>query len=168
MSLDYTMHPQVIAFCTSCTRKRCNGEMCDDLRKKIEELNGGVKRRRRGRTVPKGTTCCEAVKYEINGIFHTLREWADIYGVNYNTVIARRRAGHSLEEALTIPLNEGNAPKMYELNGVKKSLQEWCDIYGIKYHTVNARMRAGQSLETALNKPVNAKMSRTKKAQEGK
>ena len=157
------MHPQIIAFCTSCTRKRCNGEMCDDLKKKIDEIRGDKKSKRRKSAPRKVLPCYGAALHEINGVSHTLWEWAELYGVKYSTVIARRRSGRSLEEALTIPVNKRKAQKMFELNGVKKTLREWCEVYQIKYPTLDARLRAGQSFEEAITKSVKRRQSRAKK-----
>lgn len=41
----------------------------------------------------------------INGETHTLSQWCEIKGINYYTVMARRRSGWSNEEAISIPIN---------------------------------------------------------------
>lgn len=41
----------------------------------------------------------------INGETHTLSQWCEIKGINYYTVMARRRSGWSNEKAVSIPIN---------------------------------------------------------------
>lgn len=41
----------------------------------------------------------------INGETHTLSQWCKINNINYYTVMARRRAGWSNEDAVTVPVN---------------------------------------------------------------
>ena len=155
--IDYTMHPEVIALCTSCTSISCSNGMCAALINKVAEIRGvpvGEPKKRN----PSGNSHQQNVaKYEINGEVHTVPEWCRIKGINYNTIMTRKRKGYTLEEALTMPVVEpkGRAGVLHEINGEAHTLREWCEMKKINYQTVMARMNKGISLECALNTPVD-------------
>lgn len=84
-NIEY-MHPDIIELCVNCTSITCSRGECQRVRDKIREIIGQSKRGPR-----------EYV-YEYNGQRHTLREWAEIVGVNYETIASRKKRGEPIAD----------------------------------------------------------------------
>ena len=76
---------EVMAMCLSCDAPECTGD-CERRQRYSREIG---RRRRRGKT------------YRIGNERHTMREWAELYGIAESTLHGRINDGHmTLEEAL--------------------------------------------------------------------
>jgi hypothetical protein len=93
--------------------------------------------------------------------YNTKKEMAKTYGLEWETLKSRLRAGKTLEEALTTPVDEKlSHPGIYKkpevctdhLGNVYKNKSEMAKAYGIDQRTVKHRLDAGWSLEDALTK----------------
>jgi hypothetical protein len=87
--------------------------------------------------------------HTINGESRTLREWAAVAGVPYNTLLTRRQRGMRLEDALQPP-----KPSTYEHDGRSLSLVEWSKVTGISYVTLHGRLSKGMPFSEAIARPV--------------
>lgn len=100
-SIDYGQHPEVIAICTNCKKKDCKYGTCQKVYKKIQELKGEHYERVKDKPIKRRN----AALHEIDGETHTLIDWCELKGINYNTVITRLRRGIPLDEALDTPID---------------------------------------------------------------
>lgn len=103
----------------------------------------------------------ETKYYKHNGETHTLREWAEITGIESKTIQNRIHVGHwSVERALTTPTSVNHE---YELNGEKHTLREWSEITGIPMRILEQRRYKKWSVERMLTEPVNRQFVRSGK-----
>lgn len=97
---------------------------------------------------------------EIDGVFHTISEWAKISGTNKNTIRGRLRRGYSPKEAVFREVGKNlysvsNGKELYvTLDGETKKFTEWCKQYGIKYESARSRLNQGMSYEEIFKKPI--------------
>lgn len=89
---------------------------------------------------------------EFNGKNQTIKEWSDETGLYTTTIYSRLRAGWSVKDALTKPIQTNS--RDLEYNGVQKPLEEWAKELGINIKTLDNRIRLGWSVEQALTTPV--------------
>lgn len=58
--------------------------------------------------------------YELDGVYHTLSEWCDIFNMPYKTVYRRLKiANETFKNAITKPINTNKRNKLYK-GGIKK------------------------------------------------
>jgi hypothetical protein len=82
-----------------------------------------------------------------------LKHWADITGINYNTLKDRFNTGWDTEKALTTPALENDVIITYK--GKDKTLAEWAKHLGIPYNTLYSRIQTkGWDIERAFTEPV--------------
>ena len=88
------------------------------------------------------------------GIKHTLKEWSDIYGINYQTLYDRMNVCKlSFEEAISRPVDKASRYLTYK--GVTKSMADWARDTGIPYHTLKSRLNnLHWTVEKALATPI--------------
>ena len=88
----------------------------------------------------------EIRKYEANGEFHTVKEWAEILKVTKN-VIEGRLQTHTMQEIVDEWNEKGFiqvrvAPKLYyEVNGVSKCRAQWAKEMGLPENTLRCRLK---------------------------
>lgn len=84
---------------------------------------------------PNATTYNSLMKFETknyytyNGETHSLKEWATILSIPYNTLKGRNHRGWTLERIVTTPME----PRLYSvtIKGVTLTLNEWRTLLGI-------------------------------------
>lgn len=93
-------------------------------------------------------------KITYNGARHTLKEWGDIYGIDYQILYNRIHVCHlSFEEAISKPVDKVSRNLTY--NGVTCSMADWARITGIPYSTIKSRLNILHwTVEKALSTPV--------------
>lgn len=93
-------------------------------------------------------------KYEYQGEFHSISEWARIFGMSRELLKDRIIKLHwNIERALTTPSRKCNA---IEYNGEVHTWQEWSDITGIPKGTLQNRYYTAKwTTEKTLTIPVN-------------
>lgn len=88
----------------------------------------------------------------IDGEKKSVPEWAEIYGVNQETVRRRvRELGWDPIKALTEPLYYGD---VYEYNGESHLLSEWSNILGIEVGTLKTRIDRGWPIDKVFSTPT--------------
>lgn len=97
---------------------------------------------------------------EIDGISHTITEWAVISGTNKNTIRGRLLRGYPPKEAVFRDKGNNlhpvsNGKELYvTLYGETKKFTEWCKQYGIKYESARSRLIQGMSYEEIFKKTI--------------
>lgn len=99
-------------------------------------------------------------RYEtINGETKPLKEWCEIYGIDYSVVITRcNRLGWDIEDAIKTPKQDKNENlihsrpdiKKVEIDGEVKSISEWAKVYGVRSDRIYRRIRSGMSPYDAI------------------
>lgn len=94
----------------------------------------------------------------IDGETKSVPEWAEIYGVNQETVRRRvRELGWDPIKALTEPLYYGD---VYEYNGESHLLSEWSKILGIEVGTLKTRIDRGWPIDKVFSTPTGKSVIR--------
>ena len=88
-----------------------------------------------------------------NGQTKTLQEWAEITGINYNTLSNRFKAGWSADEALTKPIDTRFLAAPITYNGRTMSGTAWSHLLGLSDNAVRNRLMRGWSIEDAVTTP---------------
>lgn len=85
---------------------------------------------------------------EHRGAIHTLREWSDSTGINYETLCSRiHELGWSFEKAITTPI--------HKIKNKENTMAELARMCGLEPDTVRKRIkRYGWSVEEALSVPA--------------
>ena len=97
---------------------------------------------------------------EIDGVSHTLTEWATISGTNRKTINSRLLRGYPPKEAVFRDKGDNlhpvsNGKELYvTLDGEIKKFTEWCKQYGINYESARSRLNQGMSYEEIFKKPI--------------
>lgn len=95
--------------------------------------------------------------YQYNGESHRIYEWAKILGINQGAIRNRLKRGWSIEEALSVPLNDGitKRDEFIAYKGETKTLNEWADSLGINRNTLRSRLyHYNWPIEKAFSEPV--------------
>lgn len=87
--------------------------------------------------------------------FRTVDNMLNYYHINRNTYKARRRAGWTLKEALTLRPEKREGVKVDHLGNHYGTMLEMCEKYGIPENVFRWRMSSGWTLERALTTPNN-------------
>lgn len=152
---NYIDHPRLRELCLNCGAEDCDG-LCREYKNAVRDLLGVPHLRE---TMPKKKKEKREKRnynyrklHEINGEKHTLREWSEISGINYNTMYMRMyRYGMTLDEALGNPLRPiMHHPQIIEINGEAHTISEWAEITGQKVRCIYARLERGYTLEEAV------------------
>lgn len=114
-------------------------------------------------------------KLKLNGKSHTFREWSRILGIAEITLRNRIRAGWSVRETLSTPLDTKKntktyPPRQYTCGGKSMTLAQWSRHTGIPYYVLVDRMQKLDrwSVEKALTTPVHEMRSYKKYSFNGK
>lgn len=87
--------------------------------------------------------------------FNSKAEMTKFYGTTTKRLNARLANGHTLEEALTMPIKSNSGLSQTDHLGNRfKSTTEMCSFYGIKRKSYERRIERGWSKEAALTTPV--------------
>jgi hypothetical protein len=79
---------------------------------------------------------------------------ARAYGFSWQTVTMRLKKGHSLQEALTMPLSGHRHEATDHLGKKYDSESSMARAYGLNYSVFRTRLNAGWSLEKTLTTPI--------------
>ena len=142
--------PELIAICTHCKHADCIGT-CQEFRDKMNELLGIKEAKKpREKMTRKGTG--RAIYIEAFGEIHSIREWADRFGMNAYTLYKRICVrGMSLEEAVSAPVVRGHRPaERLEVNGLCLTVSEWAKKLGLRKEIIYQRLQAGWTAREAL------------------
>lgn len=84
------------------------------------------------------------IKFSIDGIEKPLSEWAEIYGMRYELVIARyeRKCRNAIDLFFDGNLQMRDVEKIM-VNGEELTKREIANKYGVKLTTINARVKRG-------------------------
>jgi len=153
--------PHMIAVCTNCQKADCDG-ICEDYKDAFRAYVGlpPIKRYLRPTLKPKQKKP-KKVKhtYVYNhdltayGETHTLREWAEILGIEYNKIYMRMYRGMTFEEAVSTKERKICIGQKYTINGETKTIKEWAKAKGITPKCIYVRMERGYSIEDAIMMP---------------
>src|SRR5207237_1303857 len=76
-----------------------------------------------------------------------LSEWASEFGMKYDLLYGRIKAGWSPERALTTP---GRRARLIAFGGQTLTIEEWAEARGLNYTTLVYRLKRGWSVRRAL------------------
>lgn len=129
----------LIDMCLNCKKVSCRQGICDAYKQACRDnrRSTGIK--------PK--------LYKLDGEWHTLREWAKIKGVRYDTLRSRVMVhGWPLAEAISPPPGKCAVPgKRYTVAGRTLDLREWAEALGIGYTALTGyKNRCKVSAEAAI------------------
>lgn len=79
--------------------------------------------------------------FVIDGVRHTMREWADIYEIEYYLVKGRISRGYSIERALTTPVFHGCKVKVIETGKVYNTYVECAKAMGLNPNAISKCVR---------------------------
>ena len=143
--------PELAQICLSCECPNCEC-ICDRFKAAWKEYNGIItpnnteneKKREKVEYVYQK-------KWTYNGETHSLREWANIAGMSYNTLHMRMwKYGMSFEEAIKRPKKAHN--RQYDvLSGM--TVNEIAKKYGIPVKRLYRRLELGYSMQDAVSMP---------------
>lgn len=97
----------------------------------------------------------EAKKYEANGEWHTLKEWAEIKGISEQLIRNRISKGKTPEQAITEPLAWSREAKTkYDYHGKLMTAEELAEMSGFSVEVIKGRIRNGWPIDKAVTKPI--------------
>lgn len=91
---------------------------------------------------------------EIDGVRRCISEWAEVAGINEQTIHSRIRQGLSAKSAILSPVKK---EMVLTCNGETKTVNDWAKLIGIRKITLYARLKRGWSHRDALLTPVGEK-----------
>ena len=101
----------------------------------------------------------------VNGVeYPSARAVAIAHGIGYSTLRARIKTGKTLEEAVSLPINDPgqmNNKSVTHKNIVYPSHKDLCARLGISYSTYNSNRRRGMCTATAIHKTQQAAEQRS-------
>ena len=90
-------------------------------------------------------------KDHLGNRFNSKAEMAKFYGITTKRLITRIASGHTLEDALTMPLGKnGGIAQLDHLGNSFRSVTAMCNFYNIKRKTYENRIEKGWSKKDAL------------------
>lgn len=102
--------------------------------------------------------------YELDGVWRSLTEWAEISGVDSRTLYARIHVcGHSLEQAMSKAVGaqwRRREAKTVSYGGRSLTIHEWAKLTGIPHNTLRVRLDRGWTVEQALSLPTPEQRNR--------
>lgn len=138
-----TGHPDLIAFCEHCTEPDCEG-ICQAYKDEYRRVYSMPKKRKVDKHKserPKRLT--------LNGETHTIREWSEISGIRYSTLVSRLyRYGYTLEKAISRGVTRN--PRTLTYRGKTQTIAEWTRELCLSSQTIYNRLHAGQPIEEVL------------------
>lgn len=92
----------------------------------------------------------------LGNTFKSIEEMCKYYHIKQITFYSRLKKDYSLEEALTIPVNEDKKPKQCQdhLGNTFGSFRKMCKYYNVNERTIKKRLERGSSLKEALTTPT--------------
>lgn len=73
-----------------------------------------------------------------NNETHTIAEWADIFGVNYDLLVTRlTKNNYNFEQAINKPSEKRE--RLIKYKGKEQNLRQWADELGIPYYCLRSR-----------------------------
>lgn len=141
--------------CMKCKKANCPG-ICNEYKNAVRDILGLTHLREAAPKVKYERHEKREYKYrkrhEINGEWHTLREWAEISGITYNTLYMRMyRYGMTLEEAMGNPLRPiMHYAQTIEIDGETHTISEWAALTGQKVRCIYSRLERGYTPQEAV------------------
>lgn len=112
--------------------------------------------------VEHGKSACKACKDHLGNEFSSIKEMCAAHNITYSCYISRRKAGYSLEDALTGNMCGYSTPVQDHLGNWYPSVTDMCDHYNIPISTYSQRVnRYKMSVEDALTRKVRPKSAPT-------
>lgn len=146
--IDYSAHmdaPELIALCLSCKYDDCIG-ICDDYKNVARELMGVLKLKDKSKRY-----LIPGEKFEAFGESHTLKEWAKISGISYQTLYKRIITyGWETEKSLREPQIFGPRARTITVDGVAASIKEHSQRYAVPEATIRDRLTRGWTEQEAV------------------
>lgn len=91
--------------------------------------------------------------YTIDGESKTISQWADEYGIDYQSLIYRLdEAGMDIEEALTTPLRKHH--QKYKIGDIEDTVSGWASRMGIDPEVIWRRLFCGWDYHRAIMEPI--------------
>lgn len=88
----------------------------------------------------------------VDGVTHSVIEWARIRGISEKRIDARLRRGASDSEAVAVDTRKGHPPyRMLTFRGETKPIQQWAAELSISRGVIATRLSRGWSVERALS-----------------
>lgn len=143
----YVDSPEVIAQCINCRRETCYG-MCIDYKNAVRKMMG---------LEPLDVESAHDYppigrKHYANGEWHTITEWAQIVGINRETLYHRVQRGMSMAEAINRPGRDYR--RRLTVNGVEMTVNQWAERMGVSVGTIYRRLRSGCTpAEAVMGRP---------------
>lgn len=97
-----------------------------------------------------------------DGDTRTVREWAELRGIQYSTVKERMARGASPEEALSRPVrkyDKNQETRLLTIDGETRAFGAWCRVRGIHPQTARKRLELGWTPMEVISTPVDERYS---------
>lgn len=165
---SYIESPEMAAVCLGCTEDSCDG-ICDRYRNAYR-LHIGLsplpnymaqkKRQAVRANKPEKKSYVHKKMLSANGEAHTLKEWAKLTGIPYNTLYMRMyRRGMGIDEAIQYGQRmKFSLRRQITVRGETKSLAEWAEEKGLSTRCILKRLDLGYSDEEAVLTPRGGKL----------
>lgn len=163
----YYDRPEMIRVCEQCTKPECVEGICNDYKNALRAMLGlkqlsekppklGQWREPKPRRIrPKNDVKRKYNSkqvFEYKGEMHTLKEWAELLNIDYNTLYMRLyRYKITFAEAVEF-VRVWNPDKIMTItaNGETLTVREWAERLGVKPKTIYARIQRGYTPEQAV------------------
>ena len=142
-----TDNPEMIEMCLNCKKENCNYGICNAYRDKYRELLGLPK----GEPMPQlpnaRSVLIEPVngKYQAFGEWHSIVEWARLYGISRRALHNRIQSGRmTMEQCLTKPLRTlTRRAAVYRINGEVMTVKDIVARSGLSQSAIYYRLAKG-------------------------
>lgn len=142
-----TDNPEMIEMCLNCKKENCNYGICNAYRDKYRELLGLPKGEPTPQLPNARSVLIEPVngKYQAFGEWHSIVEWARLYGLSRKALHNRIQSGRmTMEQALTKPLRSvKRRAAVYIVNGKEMTVKEIADKSGLSLSATYNRLARG-------------------------